>query len=93
VTATLRNMSAPALSDVAVTWTRYASENDAGDQEAVVQAPSEVTALFSGARQVLYGFVEDCTSATLTATIDGYEVSTRVSTSELSITKGKVSAQ
>ena len=86
IKATLQKVAAPALTDVAVEWTRYADH----DLEPAVQAPSQVTALFSGSRQVVYGFVDDCMQATLKAMIDGYEVSTMVSTSDLSITKGKV---
>ncbi|CAG5135718.1 unnamed protein product, partial [Candidula unifasciata] len=73
----------PGLTSVNVEWHQY---ND--DHPAPVQAPQEITALFSGSHQVVYGFVPDCTMATLTAEVDGQQVSTVVSTSELSITEG-----
>lgn len=47
--------------------------------------------LFSGSRQVVYGFVPHCKQAALQARIGSKEVETMVSTSDLGMTKGKVS--
>ena len=46
--------------------------------------------LFSGSRQVVYGFVPHCKQATLRAKIGSKHVDTMVSTSELGMTKGRV---
>ena len=55
------------------------------------QAPQELMSLFSGSRQVVYGFVPHCKQAALQARIGGKEVETMVSTTDLGMTKGKVS--
>ena len=54
------------------------------------QAPHEIVSLFSGSRQVVYGFVPHCKQATLRAKIGSKHVDTMVSTSELGMTKGRV---
>lgn len=54
------------------------------------QAPQELMSLFSGSRQVVYGFVPHCKQAALRAKIGSKEVETMVSTSDLGTTKGKV---
>ena len=59
-----------------------------GFSSATTRAPREITSLFNGSRQVVYGFVPHCTEATLEASIAGQAMSTMVSTSQLSITKG-----
>ncbi len=56
-----------------------------------LQAPQELVSLFSGSRQVVYGFVPHCTMATLKARIGNKHVETMVSTTELGKTQGKVS--
>ncbi|KAK3593675.1 hypothetical protein CHS0354_013571 [Potamilus streckersoni] len=73
------------LTSIYVHWEQYDS-----DVAAPVQAPKHINAIFSGSRQVIYGFVPNCTMATLKAQIDGQEVSTVVSTSDLNITEGKI---
>ncbi|KAL8613683.1 hypothetical protein ACOMHN_029775 [Nucella lapillus] len=75
----------PGLTSVAVDWRQY---DDNLPQP--VQAPRRITALFNGARQVVYGFVPNCTMAFLSAVVGGQEVSTVVSTSDLAITTGLV---
>ncbi|XP_076466190.1 uncharacterized protein LOC143297656 [Babylonia areolata] len=72
----------PGVTSVAVQWGQY--------EESPLQAPRHITALFSGTRQVVYGFVPNCTMAFLSAVVGGQEVSTVVSTSPLSITSGLV---
>ncbi|KAL3871218.1 hypothetical protein ACJMK2_039226 [Sinanodonta woodiana] len=73
------------LTSISVHWEQYDS-----DVASPVQAPKNINAIFSGSRQVIYGFVPNCTMATLKAQIDGQEVSTVVSTSDLNITEGKI---
>ena len=52
----LTKASQPGLTSVAVDWRVY---NE--DQAKPVQAPCQITSLFSGSRQVVYGFVDNCT--------------------------------
>ncbi|XP_038059035.1 uncharacterized protein LOC119730290 isoform X2 [Patiria miniata] len=85
VQAQLSKASQPVLSAVRVDWCQF--DDDAPEP---VQAPNHITSLFSGSRQVVYGFVPYCTQATLRANNDGKDVSTMVSTHELSITEGKI---
>ncbi|XP_070191086.1 protein mono-ADP-ribosyltransferase PARP4-like [Littorina saxatilis] len=81
----LGKASEPGLTSVAVEWRQY-------DDNATppVQAPRCITALFNGTRQVIYGFVPNCTMAFLSAVVGGQEVSTVVSTSDLAITTGQI---
>ncbi|XP_013399831.1 poly [ADP-ribose] polymerase 4-like [Lingula anatina] len=81
----LDKVSQPGLTSVSVAWQQYDD-----DLPPPVQAPTQITSLFNGSRQVVYGFVPNCMQATLKAMIAGFEVSTVVSTSDLSITKGKI---
>ncbi|KAI0229496.1 Protein mono-ADP-ribosyltransferase PARP4 [Lamellibrachia satsuma] len=83
VTHQLAKAAQPSLSSVSVSWQQFNSDAPP------LQAPSHVTALFSGSRQVIYGFVPNCTQAELKAVIDNQEISTIVSTTELNITTGK----
>lgn len=80
----LSKAAQPSLSSIEVNWHNF---NNMGSP---VQAPAEIMALFNGCRQVVYGFVPDCTQATLKAVIDNQEVSTMVSTADLNITTGKI---
>ncbi|XP_057306534.1 protein mono-ADP-ribosyltransferase PARP4-like isoform X3 [Hydractinia symbiolongicarpus] len=73
----------PVLTDVKVHWV----QNDY-DAPKPLQAPNKITALFNGSRLVVYGFVPHCTMATLTASVNGKQMSTLVSTSELSTLTG-----
>ncbi|XP_071495566.1 uncharacterized protein [Diadema antillarum] len=75
----------PSVSTLHVEWKQF-DENP----EPPVQAPRQLTALFSGSRLVVYGFVQHCTQACLKATINGEEVSTLVSTPDLCITTGQI---
>ncbi|KAK2175772.1 hypothetical protein NP493_708g00019 [Ridgeia piscesae] len=84
VTRQLSKAGQPSLSSVSVSWQQF--DTDA----APLQAPSHVTSLFSGSRQVIYGLVSNCTQAELKAVIDNQEISTMVSTTELNITTGKI---
>ncbi|KAK3097154.1 hypothetical protein FSP39_006899 [Pinctada imbricata] len=84
VKSQLDKASQPGLTNVSVMW-QYDEE-----LPPPVQAPQQITALFSGSRQVVYGYVPNCLMATLTATIAGQEISTVVSTSGLNVSYGKI---
>ncbi|GFR66346.1 poly [ADP-ribose] polymerase [Elysia marginata] len=73
----------PGLTSVSVEWRQYDD-----NLPPPAQAPRQITALFSGSQQIVYGYVPNCTMVTLKAEVGGQEVSTVVSTSELSITEG-----
>ncbi|CAL1538041.1 unnamed protein product [Lymnaea stagnalis] len=79
----INKASQPGLTAVAVEWRQYDD-----NLPPPVQAPRQITAMFNGSRQVIYGYVPNCTMATLTASVGGQQASTVVSTSELSITEG-----
>jgi poly [ADP-ribose] polymerase len=51
----LQRARQPGLTSVAVHWETH------GDEREIVQAPSVISAIFSGSRQVIYGFVNNCT--------------------------------
>ncbi|XP_064627264.1 protein mono-ADP-ribosyltransferase PARP4-like isoform X2 [Lineus longissimus] len=85
IIAQLHKASQPVLTSVSIEWKQHDNY-----RRYCMQAPAKVTSLFSGSRLVVYGYVQDCTQATLTAIVDGREVSTIVSTSELSISAGKI---
>lgn len=57
VKSQLSKASQPSLSNIEVAWQQF-SENDAAK---LVQAPANIMALFNGCRQVVYGFVANCT--------------------------------
>ncbi|ELR19183.1 ubiquitin domain containing protein [Acanthamoeba castellanii str. Neff] len=73
----------PALSEINVDW-------HISDRGSVSAAPAQLTSLFYGERQIVYGFVDYCTAATLKAKNGDMEVSNLVSTHELSITRGSI---
>ncbi|XP_033740043.1 protein mono-ADP-ribosyltransferase PARP4-like isoform X2 [Pecten maximus] len=74
----------PGLTSVAVSWQQ---EDGAPPPK---QAPNQITALFSGSRMVVYGFVQNCSSATLTAEIGDQEITALVTKSDRYVTKGKI---
>ncbi|XP_063404028.1 uncharacterized protein LOC134687563 isoform X2 [Mytilus trossulus] len=82
VKSQIQKTSQPVLTSVSVAWQQF-------DTPPPVQAPQQITALFNGSRLVVYGFVSNCKMATLKAEIGGQEISTVVSTSELSTTQGQ----
>jgi len=55
----LAKASQPSLSSICVEWSNF------NDAEHPVQAPTEIMALFNGCRQVVYGFVPNCTQVSL----------------------------
>ncbi|VDI55612.1 poly [ADP-ribose] polymerase [Mytilus galloprovincialis] len=74
----------PGVSGVSVQWIYYAKHSN------IIQAPCIIPSLFNGTRQVVYGFVPNCTQAKLSASVDGNEFCTMVSTTDLNMTKGKM---
>ncbi|CAC5400316.1 PARP2_3_4 [Mytilus coruscus] len=74
----------PGVSGVSVQWIYYAKHSN------IIQAPCIIPSLFNGTRQVVYGFVPNCTQAKLSASVDGNAFCTMVSTTELNMTKGKM---
>ncbi|CAH3018315.1 unnamed protein product, partial [Porites evermanni] len=85
VKSQLSKAKQPGLTSVAVSW----QQHDSGSSPPV-QAPHQILSLFNGSRQVVYGFVDNCTQATLSAEVNGKTVSTMVYTSDLNITTGKI---
>ncbi|XP_078585828.1 protein mono-ADP-ribosyltransferase PARP4-like [Branchiostoma floridae x Branchiostoma japonicum] len=85
VKAQLWKAAQPGLTSMSVDWQQW--DDDAPPP---VQAPNQIVSLFNGFRQVVYGYVPHCTQATLKAVINNREISTMVSTTELSITTGKI---
>ncbi|XP_031548614.1 protein mono-ADP-ribosyltransferase PARP4-like isoform X2 [Actinia tenebrosa] len=85
VKAQLSKAGQPGLTSISVTWQQH--DNYA---KPPIQAPHEIVSLFSGSRLVVYGLVSNCTQAFLTAEVNGREISTMVSTSDLSMTRGKI---
>ncbi|KAJ8314784.1 hypothetical protein KUTeg_006934 [Tegillarca granosa] len=85
VKSQISKASQPGLTSVSVAWQQHDEE-----LPPPIQAPRQITALFNGSRQVIYGFVPNCLMATLYAEIAGQQISTVVSTSDLSVTQGKI---
>ncbi|XP_013771908.1 uncharacterized protein LOC106457068 [Limulus polyphemus] len=85
VNAQLQKVAQPVLTNISVEWKLF-------DEDAPIplQAPRQIMSLFSGNRQIIYGFVPHCHMATLKAEVCGQEISTVVSTSELNETVGLV---
>ncbi|XP_062605822.1 uncharacterized protein LOC134267631 isoform X2 [Saccostrea cucullata] len=75
----------PGISLVQVEWGTSTNKHDPP-----LQAPCRIPSLFSGSRQVVYGFVRNCTQAKLMANVDGQKFETMVSTTELNFTEGKM---
>jgi poly [ADP-ribose] polymerase 2/3/4 len=57
IKAHLSKACQPSLSNIEVIWQQF---NDK-DAAKLVQAPANIMALFNGCRQVVYGFVANCT--------------------------------
>jgi poly [ADP-ribose] polymerase 2/3/4 len=69
-----------AVNNIKIEWQNF--------NETIEHAPAKINALFNGRRVVAYALIPNCQQATLKASINGYEMSTTVYCSELSITKG-----
>ncbi|XP_040278398.1 protein mono-ADP-ribosyltransferase PARP4 [Bufo bufo] len=74
----------PACTEVSVKWRQYKPICD------VLQAPTNIQALFSADPLFCYGFVSHCTQATLKAVINNEELENIVSTTELQKTTGTI---
>ena len=62
----LENAAQPSLTNIEVEWQQF-NDEDAGDglMPKLTQAPANIMALFNGCRQVIYGFVPNCTQVSL----------------------------
>ena len=55
----LSKATQPSLSHIEVVWQQFNDDDDGATRP--VQAPMNIMALFNGSRQVVYGFVPNCT--------------------------------
>nr|XP_056714863.1 protein mono-ADP-ribosyltransferase PARP4 [Euleptes europaea] len=76
-------MSSPGCSAVSIKWQQF----DTNAPE-LTYAPAQIQSLFHNERLLVYGFISRCTQATLNALVDGQELQTMVSTTELQKTTG-----
>ncbi|XP_034041968.1 protein mono-ADP-ribosyltransferase PARP4 [Thalassophryne amazonica] len=83
VTRQVNRMASPCCSSVSVKWQQF---NPAAPTP--VQAPKQLHALFTDCHTLVYGFVPHCTQATLLGNLNGQELETMLSTTELQKTKG-----
>ncbi|XP_063743536.1 protein mono-ADP-ribosyltransferase PARP4 isoform X2 [Eleginops maclovinus] len=79
----LNRMASPSCSSVSVKWQQFNLT-----APPPVQAPKQLHALFNDCHTLVYGFVPHCTQATLLGNLNGQELQTMVSTSELQKTRG-----
>ena len=73
----------PVLSDIRVKW-------HVEDGEQIKQTPEQIPSLFNGNRQIVYGFVDYCTRATLYSKLGTHQIEHGVSTSELLFRSGNI---
>ncbi|XP_067460380.1 protein mono-ADP-ribosyltransferase PARP4 [Thunnus thynnus] len=83
VASQVKRMASPGCSSVAVKWQQF---NPTAPPP--VQAPKQLHALFNDCHTLVYGFVPNCTQATLLGNLSGQELKTMVSTSELQKSRG-----
>uniref|UniRef100_A0A671Z3J2 Poly [ADP-ribose] polymerase n=1 Tax=Sparus aurata TaxID=8175 RepID=A0A671Z3J2_SPAAU len=83
VTRQVKRMASPGCSSVSVKWQQF---NPMAPPP--VQAPKQLHALFNDSHTLVYGLVLHCTQATLLGNLNGQELKTMVSTTELQKTKG-----
>ena len=77
------------LTDIRIEWQNqkeYSTDNELN----YLYSPKNTNAVFNGQRLICYGFMPNCSQATFKANINGYEFSSVVSCSELSIRKGNL---
>ncbi|XP_049583917.1 protein mono-ADP-ribosyltransferase PARP4 isoform X2 [Syngnathus scovelli] len=79
----VKRMASPGCSSVSVKWQQF---NPPACPPA--QAPKQLHALFNNCHTLVYGFVPNCTQASLFGNLSGQELRTMVSTSELQKTRG-----
>jgi hypothetical protein len=63
----------PALTGIHINWVQHDNE-----PQKPLQAPHEIVSLFHGSRQIIYGFVPNCSQASLEAALGRMVVSTLV---------------
>lgn len=73
------------LTNIKIEW-----GNNVDDFREVIQAPKQITSIFNGCRQIIYGLSTDFNLVKLIAEIDGQEFETVLYTSDLSATEGKM---
>ncbi|XP_034142721.1 protein mono-ADP-ribosyltransferase PARP4 isoform X3 [Esox lucius] len=83
VASQVKHMMSPGCSSVSVKWQQFNPR-----APPPVQAPSQLHALFSDHQTLVYGFVPHCTQATLLGDVNGQDIETMVSTTELQKTRG-----
>ncbi|XP_062983799.1 protein mono-ADP-ribosyltransferase PARP4 [Elgaria multicarinata webbii] len=76
-------MFSPGCNAVSIKWQQF----DINYPE-LMYAPSQIQSLFNHERLLVYGFISNCTQATLNALVDNQELQTMVSTTELQKTTG-----
>eukprot|EP00055_Hartaetosiga_balthica_P011935 m.56054 g.56054 ORF g.56054 m.56054 type:complete len:1922 (+) comp7782_c0_seq1:62-5827(+) len=72
------------LQNVEVQWHQHGEESPP-----VLQAPHQLGSIFSGQRQLVYGFAENCESATLKGRVGDKEFTTMVSVSPIQMLQGE----
>ncbi|XP_069829008.1 protein mono-ADP-ribosyltransferase PARP4-like [Dendropsophus ebraccatus] len=75
----------PVCTDITVKWEQY---NQTSSE--ILQAPTNIPAVFQKESVMVYGFVSHCTQATINAVIDNEEIETVISTTELQKTTGTI---
>ncbi|KAJ8013107.1 hypothetical protein DPEC_G00049850 [Dallia pectoralis] len=83
VASQVKHMMSPGCSSVSVKWQQFNPR-----APLPVQAPSQLHALFSDYQSLIYGFVPHCTQASLLGDVNGQDIETMVSTTELQKTRG-----
>ncbi|XP_038058129.1 protein mono-ADP-ribosyltransferase PARP4-like [Patiria miniata] len=78
--------SQPAVASLRVTW----HQDDAEPRPPALQAPAEITSLFRHNRLLVYGLVQECQKATLTAEINGRKVEMELSATDHPKMEGKI---
>jgi len=64
----LEKASQLSLMSIEVQWQQFNDDDDDGSSPKPKQAPANIMALFNGCRQVVYGFVPNCTQVSLIRT-------------------------
>nr|XP_060626958.1 protein mono-ADP-ribosyltransferase PARP4 isoform X2 [Anolis sagrei ordinatus] len=75
----------PECSAISIKWQQF--DTDAPE---LMYAPAQIQTLFESERLLVYGFISNCTQATLHALLDSIELQTMVSTTELQKTTGTI---
>ena len=65
----LSKAAQPGLTSVSVEWRQFDE-----DPSILPQAPQQITALFNGSRQVIYGYVPNCTMVCIYISLFAYSL-------------------